>query len=661
MPTTTTTTTTPLLDRPVSSPELLRITSRQGLGAGVAAKIWVALLAGGALLAISFHLAAGGDNSAHFLVFWAGMLLGVLALAVPLVSQSAAVHERVMAVMALGIFTTLPKLLRNFSGPLFHDEFAHLRQANELLATGQVGQPNTLVRMAEQFPGLHLVTAAISRVTGLSPWSSGLVVVVCAHLLALLGFYLLVRQVSDSPRVAGVASLIYTANSSWMFFDTQFAYESLALPFMIWTLVLAVRLWRRPEERRPTRVLAVIGLAAATMITHHLTGILLFVMLGWFDLVVQVRSRAGAPAQDGSRRALLLRAAAWICAFVLIAAFAFGSFDSLWRYLSPSLERGFSQLGSLFGQRAAKSNVAGGGHRSLFHGTHLPPYEVISSLAMPFVLLGAMWLSRRAWRKLSPPGFALAALAPLYFLSLPLLLTEGGAEGARRTWAFSFMGLSLVLAVGVCEILAGRPWRRIKGMPVALVLAGAFVVVSVGNVAGGQNEAYRFPGPYQLGNDARSLDAETLALADWTRANLGSHNVFLADRYTGMPLAAAGGQDLISPSPSYPIWDILFSAETPSELLVRRIQDGEVAYLVVDERMAEIRPALGYWFTRDEPNRGGDTLVPRAALQRLDCVAWAEPIYGSEHLRLYRLKLDRFNAEDTARVMSAIQQRGSCQ
>jgi hypothetical protein len=186
------------------------------------------------------------------------------------------------------------------------------------------------------------------------------------------------------------------------------------------------------------------------------------------------------------------------------------------------------------------------------------------------------------------------------------------------------------------------------------LLAAGLVIVAVGGVAAGQNVSYRFPGGYEVGNDARAIDEEGRALADWMQRQLGNHHRVIADRYSGMLIGSFGRQDLVVPSNSFPAWDLYFEAGPPSPELIDQLRVGDVEYLVVDRRMATDRPGLGYWFTGDEPGRGGDRLAPAAALRRLDCLPWTAAVYASEHLTLYRLDLDAYDEDQTASISAAV-------
>src|SRR5207253_2959399 len=108
----------------------------------------------------------------------------------------------------------------------------------------------------------------------------------------------------------------------------------------------------------------------------------------------------------------------------------------------------------------------------------------------------------------SSVGIALILFGLLYFPSLPVMLTEAGNEGARRSWAFTYIGLSLLIAPIIPWLLrrAAR-WPHMEKVTLGGV-AAILSIMLVGNVSMQTNEYYRFPGPYVYGSDTRSTTAE---------------------------------------------------------------------------------------------------------------------------------------------------------
>jgi hypothetical protein len=248
-----------------------------------------------------------------------------------------------------------------------------------------------------------------------------------------------------------------------------------------------------------------------------------------------------------------------------------------------------------------------------------------------FVGVVKLWRRRS---KVSPALIALGVLGLAYFPSLPFIFTVLGNEAARRSWAFSYLGLALLLAL----VLAEPSRLRLAGP----IVAAALVIVLIGNTSSSVNVQYRFPGPYVYGSDTRSLTTEQLAMTDWFVNTLGPGNRVVTDRYTALSLASFGEQEVANPSPGFPVWDLFFSAGDPSPQLLQQMRGSGYRYVVMDRRMFSNLPLIGVYFTAGEPGAFEHTSPPSAAvLDRWAHLPWATSLYESEHYVVYGLDLDR--------------------
>ena len=152
--------------------------------------------------------------------FWAGMLLLSLPL-ISVIARSATSNALRAALLILyGILTYAPKLLRDPSSPIYHDEFAHWRSTYEILHTGKLFRANPLIPIIARYPGLHASTAALVNATGLNIWQAATVLLVLCHLLLILGIAALGEALGMTSRAASLAAIIYSFNSSFLYFDT---------------------------------------------------------------------------------------------------------------------------------------------------------------------------------------------------------------------------------------------------------------------------------------------------------------------------------------------------------------------------------------------------------------------------------------------------------
>jgi hypothetical protein len=286
-------------------------------------------------------------------------------------------------------------------------------------------------------------------------------------------------------------------------------------------------------------------------------------------------------------------------------------------YLSPYLGTSMNQLNTM-------TTKSGQGSRALLAANVEPGWERLLTAAAPVSLLAV-----------GPATWGLMLFGGAYFLSLPFILAPSGAEGARRSWGFTYVGVALVVALVVVYWPARGP--RWFGRNVRTPLTAALLLILlIGNVGGGLNDPYRFPGPFRWGTDTNSASAETRSIATELGAVVGRSGV-VSDVYTALQLAAYGGLIMAAPSPGFPAWDLVQRDEDPSPELARMLMSSHYDYLVVDVRMSEENPYNGHNFGHNDPLHGHAT--PTANLDRLDHVSWARRVMSSEHLRVYRLDL----------------------
>ena len=180
-------------------------------------------------------LVALGDNAARISsgeaqpLFWGGLVVIYMPIALRLLSVSASREERMALALLLGGALFLVKVIYSPTGFTLHDELATWRQTSDLLATGHPLTSNPLVTGYAGFPGLELFTAAVSQLTGLRIFIVGLAVIGTARVVLMLALFVFLERAAGSARAAGIGIAIYACNPSFLYFDSQFGYESLAI------------------------------------------------------------------------------------------------------------------------------------------------------------------------------------------------------------------------------------------------------------------------------------------------------------------------------------------------------------------------------------------------------------------------------------------------
>jgi hypothetical protein len=598
--------------------------------------------AGATLMLLAYHHAAGlaEPDQAQFALYWAGFLGGMLPLVALACTTGSDGVTRTCALAGIGLFGMVPHLLHT-PWPLSSDEFTHLRQSLETFLNGDVGHVSHLQHLSKEFPGLHQTVSAFARLTGLPLPQAGVTVIVLAHVLSILAVYQLVRAVGVSARGAAAGAVVYTLNPSWVYFDTAVSYESLALPMLLWCLAATVAA-SRTQERPDLRYIAVSVLCVAALpVIHHLTTIFLCLILALLivaGLVHQVR-RAAAGNTGAPREylwPLLLTAS---CLLVSIAHWWSGKYEWLISYLSPALSRGWTQL----------SQPKSSGTRAPFSGAQNPTYEIVCGLLFPAVVLvlflASLAVLRRNRRRVGSAPWAFAVLGAMYFVSIPMVLTDGGHEGAHRSWGFSFIGIAVLcgLAWPFGHAAAKRPrygTPSVGGGVRVGVVGVVLSVMAVGSAALGVSVSARFPGSANVGDDARSVSREGAAVTAWMAAHTPVDTPVLADRYVIQQLGSRGRMAVVRPSETFPMWDLYLGAEPVRPDVLKQLFDAKIRYFVVDARMATTRPRMGYWFTKDEPGVYGTSLFPQVAIDRFNCLPWLRAVYAAGPLTVYQVDAD---------------------
>ena len=649
-------------------------------------RVWAGLLVGAALVCLDAAWArTHATDTIVFVLFWLGVLRFLLPAASYLCRAEVLRGERLALVAATGLFFALPRFLLSPGSPVGADELASWRRVEQIFASGTLDQRSPLAPALDGFPGLHVLTAALRALTGLSTYAVGVVLVTAGVVLSLLGVFLLAERLLGSARLGSLAAMVYATNSSLIFLDTQFAFEAIGLPLAIWTLVAVSRI-HDPRATRATQLgwfgIAVL-LGAAVIVTHALSAIFLFLLLativvatvvalaarcsghrqgvlfavaavalcallarvlGTFELVVVASALALAGLGRGVRAILRSgpgtgRTASAVLTVALTALFALGaggwldaSASGLIELLKPQLDHLTGQLRDLAQQESSLRRLAA--------PPDGPAFEHVLSYLAPLVATVLALFGLRTLPGMRPRGplvIALSIVGCVYLVTLPLIFTGVQAEGARRSWAFSFLGIAVVAAMAIGPLLE----RRHSLTPLVarrLLVPACLAVLVIGNVSAGLPAEYRFPGPFSFGSDTRSLSDETRTAVQWFELTQGPAKRVIADRATAVAFGLLGSEQPEQASTAYPLWQFVLDRARPSANVLVQTQARGVEYLIIDKRTTAVVPRTGYYYAPDEPEAGTRSLPPpEPAIAKYGRVPWASRIYESDHLAIYRL------------------------
>ncbi|HET9170671.1 MAG TPA: hypothetical protein VFN97_14620 [Actinospica sp.] len=587
--------------------------------------IGAALAADGAgvvLLATADARSRAGASGGYPL-FWAGLALIFVPSAGFLLLSRGGRGARLAVAAGFGLALYLAKVVYEPTAFTYHDEFAHYRNAANLLASGQLLGYNPLIRATGYYPGLAVATDALVRLTGLSVYTSGLILIGCARLILVGALFLLIDELLDSPRAAGAVVLVYAAGPNFLYWDAQYAYESLALPLAVLAVFFLAR--RRGRPPGTTAVLCSLAVALSVVATHHVTAWALAALLAAWASAGWLRRRRSGDAAGGTAEfaptvpaaATSGAAVAWVATVAPITV----------AYLGPVLTGAAAQgIRLITTFRTSRTLFANTGQAAT-----APEWERLAAIAGTLVILAVVPLALYRSRRTGLPTIAkLLAWSSLGWIALlPLRFTSAGQETANRSADFLYLGIALCFALLLEPLLDTSRWRRMLSLGlVALLFAGGISV--------SWNFSQRLAPDYQLTNGAAAVTPDDRALARWMLATLGPGHRIATDAQTGLALGSVGRQNVLSSAEDGArVW-LIFYPRTVTSGVLAEIRRSEVQYVVVQEDVLDL-PAGVTHIDDSEPEDYDDSRLPAASLAKFDSSPEFREVYAAGSLRVYQV------------------------
>lgn len=559
-------------------------------------------------------------------LFWFGMIVLFLPIAWYLFLPSSSRRERIVLLVVLSIMLYLVKFLQYPLYFTYFDEFTHWRTAQDIIATGHLFHENPLLPISPFYPGLEIAATAISSLTGLSLFASGILLIGVARLVLVFALYLFYEQFTNSARAAGIATVLYMANPAFLFFDSDFSYESFALPLAIFVLFAVALRYSRPPSRYSRHrglILAICLGLGAVVITHHVTSYALVAFLVLWTVTWTVvyfyqrrtqKDQVG-PGPGGIALLGLVLSIAWLTYTGNLAV----------HYIGQYFVNAVHQLAQILAGETAS--------RQLFQNTAgfgLPVWErVIASTSVALILLALPFGLLQIWRhhRASATALALAVGALAYPVGQAFRLAPSGGELGNRTTEFTFLGIAFVLAIGTTEFWFSRTpdWRRN-----AMVL-GAVGIIFFGQIILGTGTAGApLPGPYRVSADALSIEPESIDAAEWAGSYLGPDHRVATDRDNKLLMATYGNEWVVTNVNSErPVtWVFVLPQIGPTVEAI--LQQDSIQYLVVDRRLSTGLPFVGSYYDLPDTHP-----IDPAALAKFDNVKSVSRIFDSGDIVIY--------------------------
>lgn len=524
------------------------------------------------------------------------------------------------AVVCLGLTPTL--IWRATNALLFtgFDEQLHMRTLGDILSSHRLFQANPLLEVSPRYPGLEAVATLIHQ-CGIPTMASAFLVIIACRLVLVTVLCDAAEQMTGSARAGGLTVAVYALSSQFVFFNSQFAYQTMSLPLALAAVGFIARA-RASDEPLPLLGGATMCLLAVA-VTHHVTS---FVTAGFLVL--------WAAAEFGRGR---LWAAYGACAALAATlTWAIIQRQLLSDYFGPIIDDVRAQfVGGV--TRPLFKDSAGTAARSL--DQYLLLYYAV---ALSLIVLAVVILAHRERHLRWGPLLMLALMSGSIPVFLAARVVPRGGELFDRSNSFLFIPFSMYVA----SFAAWYWWREphqygfrdhrrvfvVRTVGIALA-AGAFLG---GYVLGSGPNWARLPGPYMAAADTRSMDSEVLAAVKWSRSALPAGSRIAADRVSADLLAAQAGVWPVMQGPGGIDAPALYVARTWTQTETDMAGAMRLRYLFVDRRLADELPHFGSYFYQGET--GGSQQFTVDQLTKFEKVPGIALVYRHGPISIYDMR-----------------------
>jgi hypothetical protein len=538
------------------------------------------------------------------------------------------------AVICLGMTTAVQYRATDplqFTG---YDEQLHMRTLRDIGSSHGLFQPHPTLAVSPRYPGLESLTTLVHQF-GLPVMAAATAVVLVARLALVLALCDAVERLTGSPRAGGLAVAVYAVSAQFTFFNTSFAYQTLALPLAVAAVAFIARARWAPDPR-PLLIGATVCLLAVA-VTHHITSWLTAAFLA-----------AWATAESGgqARRRVFYGT---VVAVAAATSWAIIQWSLLRDYFAPIVDDVVSQATT--GVTRKPFSDPAGFQTPTWERIFLVYYSLAVTFVVALLMLTYARSVRRQMRRGGPssnsrrwdPRALLLLMAALVPVTIAVRVMPSWAELGDRLTGFLFLPFSLLVAdLGVrwFQSLPSQPsqsWPRRLTMAVhVLALLPATAAFVAGMLMGNGPDWAHLPGRYLAEADNRSMDAETLAAVRWAGDELPAGSRITADRVSSILLASQAG-----------LWPVV--KDDRAKLYPPRLyfadewgpRESELSaglylqYLYVDRRLALESPHEGAYFYKGETEEPQQ--LTQAELTKFDNVPGIRTIYRHGPISIYDL------------------------
>jgi hypothetical protein len=554
-------------------------------------------------------------------VYWIGILILAVPIFYRLTATEASGRERLALVCLLGLSLYCVKVFRDAPLFTFSDELIHAFNANQIADHHHLFRDNPILSATPYYPGLEGAASALMKLTGLSVYAAGAILVGAARLVLVASLFLLFQRVSDSARTAGLGAAIYAGNFNFLFWGAQFSYESLALPLLLLAMMALAEREVAPKQALRAWGAPVALAMTAIVVTHHLTSYATAALLVGLSLAYWYVHRKWEPPNPWPFAVFgILLAAFWL---FVVASSTVG-------YLSPVLGDAFTAIGDTLGGSDEPRGLFQAGSTSVAP-TPLGA-RAVALLAVALLLAGLPFGLRALWDRHRRQPFALlfGIAAVAFFATLLLRLAPAAWETANRASEFLFVGLAFVLACACVEAL--RRWPRDRRTR-PLIAAGIGLVLVGGAISGWPWDS-QLARPLRASAAGKTISSPPLALAEWAE-DLPDGRFAASTADAGLLLVPGGKMAVTGSNPD--VEDIL-DEEALAGWMLPLLRRNDIRYIAVDRREVSSDSLRGYYFSRRDRDEG---LRPPSVSAKFNEVPGISRAYTNGPITVFDLGAER--------------------
>jgi hypothetical protein len=586
------------------------------------------IVAAGILLVALAYARGRGSLGFATPLFWTGQVLIFAFVVIRVLNPSTSPRDREFLVL---LYAGAQSMIRWAYSPVmftWYDELQHLRSLLNVLTTHHLFHTNLSLPISPRYPGMENVTAELAQVSSAGPFVAGVIIAGVSHLLLAACILLLFREVSQSSRVACIGVTIYMLSPQIHYFDTSFAYETVALPFLALSIFFSIR-FAIHQRGRYQSFAGLLACVAIVVMTHHVTALATVGVLASIALATSLfrgSRNLGLPLAKCAAAATLI-VGFWMC-FV-----ATGTRD----YLGSAGQQILSGLAQL-GQVEGKSALPTGLSNPIFDRVCNP-----GGVALTLVLLVvSVRLARsrppleRSFIWVAPGSYALIVAIRLFVGSSPNGSHPDGAELSIRLLTYVALFTAPAVAVVLDRLIstAGARDRRSVLKSCGFISATAIAIaLLLHSITTGLPQWWnRLPGPFRVDGFINGIDAVGTSRAEWAGTTLQAGSRYFGDLTSFNLLAPLAQLDPLGEPGSLYDTDRLIPEDS---LLI----GGQLAtYLDVDMRMAQQVPITRFFFKADIKVGDRKTPISEVDLAKFDNFPGISRIYDSGYDHFYDLR-----------------------